>query len=53
MYVEVTNDYNDDRTVYQYKDAKDGNISFDWHETSRKTLASYGFKAKAKLPLKL
>lgn len=45
MYVEVTNDYNDDRTVYQYKDAKDGNISFDWHEIN--DLITYTIKVYA------
>ena len=30
LYVEVTNDYNSDRLIFNYSDAKDGIVSFEW-----------------------
>lgn len=31
MYVEVSNNYNDDVKIYNYADTDNGNISFDWY----------------------
>lgn len=45
MYAEVTNDYNDDKAIYQYSDTKNGNISFDWHEIDE--LVTYTIKVYA------
>ena len=45
MYVEVTNDYNDERVVYQYSDTTKGNISFNWERIIK--LVTYTIKVYA------
>ena len=45
MYVEITNDYNDDIVVYHYSDTQNGNISFDWNDVG--TLITYTIKVYA------
>lgn len=45
MYVEVTNDYDNERKVYQYSDTTNGNISFDWHQIG--DLVTYTIKVYA------
>lgn len=42
MYVEVTNDVNDDEVTYQYSDTTDGTLSFEWREIG--TLIKYTIK---------
>ncbi len=37
FYVEISNDYNRDKLVYQYKDTQDGVITFDWKNLDKVT----------------
>ena len=46
FYVEISNDYNRDKLVYQYKDTQDGVITFDWKNLDKVTT----FTVKVKLP---
>ncbi len=45
MYVEVTNDLNDEVKVYRYSDTSDGNFSFNWENV--KNLVTITFKVYA------
>ncbi len=45
MYVEISNDYNDEVAVYQYSDTQNGNISFNWQEIDE--LVTYTIKVYA------
>ncbi len=45
MYVEVSNDYNEEVKTYYYQDSSNGNISFDWYNIN--TVATFTIKVYA------
>lgn len=45
MYVEVTNDYDKNKVTYNYSDAQDGNITFNWEDID--SLVTYTIKVYA------
>ena len=45
IYIEVTNNINDDKKIFSYSDSQNGNIKFDWSELD--TIVTYTIKLRS------